>query len=107
MMTGLTVLLSPLLGYLTLRAGSVIAAAIFHGTFNATAELAILVVQGGSDLIVGVTGLAGFIVLLLINIGLFFLDRRFLINAIIKPDANDDTDDRDSRLDGEIAQSIT
>jgi len=84
MMTGLTVLLSPLLGYLTLRAGSVVVAAIFHGTFNATAGLAILVVQGGNDLIVGVTGLAGFVVLLLADIGLFVFDRRFLTQAFVK-----------------------
>jgi membrane protease YdiL (CAAX protease family) len=44
MMTGMTVLLSPLLVYLTLRSGSVIAAAIFHGTLNATAGLPLLVV---------------------------------------------------------------
>src|SRR5262249_29729278 len=82
MMTGLTVLLSPLLGYLTLRAGSVVAAAIFHGTFNATAGLALLVVRGGSDLTVGVTGLAGFVVLLLADIGLFVFDRRLPARAV-------------------------
>jgi membrane protease YdiL (CAAX protease family) len=76
MMTVMTVLLSPLMGYITLRARSVVAAAIFHGTFNATAGLAILLLQGGNDLIVGVTGLAGFIVLLLADLGLFLLSRR-------------------------------
>jgi hypothetical protein len=55
-MTVLTVLLSPVLGSITLRANSVPAAAIFHGTFNATAGLALLVITGGSDLIGGVTG---------------------------------------------------
>lgn len=40
MMTVMTVLLSPLLGYVTIKANSVIAAAIFHGTFNATYGLA-------------------------------------------------------------------
>jgi membrane protease YdiL (CAAX protease family) len=91
MMTGMTVLLSPLLSYLTLRAGSVVAAAIFHGTFNATAGLAILVVTGGSDLIVGVTGLAGFIVLLLANIVLFVFNCRFPTKAFVKEVANRDT----------------
>jgi membrane protease YdiL (CAAX protease family) len=84
MMTGMTVLLSPLLGYMTLKAGSVVAAAILHGTFNAMAGLAILVVTGGSDLIVGVTGLAGFIVLLLANIVLFVFDRPFRFEAVAK-----------------------
>jgi membrane protease YdiL (CAAX protease family) len=90
LMTILTVLLSPLLGYLTLRAGSVVAAAIFHGTFNATAGLALLVVAGGSDLTVGVTGLAGFFVLLLANIGLFVFDRRFPTKAPVKEAADGD-----------------
>jgi hypothetical protein len=84
MMTGMTVLLSPLLVYVTLRANSVLAAAIFHGTFNATAGLALVVVTGGSDLIVGVTGLAGFIVLLLADIGLFVFCRRFPIKAVVR-----------------------
>jgi membrane protease YdiL (CAAX protease family) len=84
MMTAMTVLLSPLLGYLTLRAGSVVAAAIFHGTFNATAGLAILVVAGGSDLLVGVTGLAGLVVLLLADLGLFVYDRRFPAGAVAR-----------------------
>jgi membrane protease YdiL (CAAX protease family) len=75
-MTAFTVLLSPLLGYVTIRANSVIAAAIFHGTLNATAGLALMPVQGGSDLTVGVTGLAGIVTLLLFNCGLFIYDRR-------------------------------
>jgi uncharacterized protein len=91
LMTGLTVLLSPWLGYLTLRAGSVVAAALFHGTFNAMAGLAIMVVQGGSDLSVGVTGLAGFVVLLLANIGLFVFDRHFPTKALVQGPANRDT----------------
>jgi hypothetical protein len=84
-MTGMTVLLSPWLSYLTLRSGSVVAAAIFHGTFNATAGLAILVVEGGNDLLVGVTGLAGFVVLLLADLGLFLFDRRFPGEALAAP----------------------
>jgi membrane protease YdiL (CAAX protease family) len=84
MMTVMTVLLSPLLVYLTLRSGSVIAAAIFHGTLNATAGLAIIVVKGGNDLILGESGLAGFVVLLLANVGLFVFDRRYPFKAVAK-----------------------
>ena len=72
---GITVLLSPLFGYVTIKANSVIAAAFFHGTFNATCGLALVVVKGGTDLTVGVTGLAGLITLLLFNLGLFVYDR--------------------------------
>ena len=76
MMCVFTVLLSPLMGYVTIRANSVIAAAIFHGTLNATAGIGMLVLKGGNDLTVGVTGLAGFITLLLANLVLFLLKRR-------------------------------
>lgn len=75
MMTAMTVLLSPLMGYVTLKANSVIAAAIFHGTFNATFGLAILVVKGGNDRTVGVTGLAGLITLLVANVVLLLFIR--------------------------------
>jgi membrane protease YdiL (CAAX protease family) len=75
MMAAMTVLLSPLMGYVTLKANSVIAAAIFHGTFNATFGLAILVVKGGNVFTVGVTGLAGLITLLVANVVLLLFIR--------------------------------
>ena len=50
MMTILCVLLAPIFGYVRIKAHSVIAAAIIHGTFNATYGLAITLVRGGSDL---------------------------------------------------------
>lgn len=68
MMTLWTILLTPLLNYITLRAKSVIAAAIFHGTLNGTAGLALLYTSGGNDLTVGLTGLTGFIALALVNL---------------------------------------
>jgi membrane protease YdiL (CAAX protease family) len=75
MMTLLTILLSPLIGYVTWRAGSVYAAAVFHGTFNAAASLAIFL-SGGTVLVVGMTGLAGMLTLLLANVALWFYLRR-------------------------------
>lgn len=75
MMTLLTILLSPLIGYVTWRADSVYAAAVFHGTFNAAASLAIFL-SGGSVLVVGMTGLAGMLTLLLANLVLWFHLRR-------------------------------
>lgn len=68
------VLLSPIFSYVRLRAKSVLAAAVMHGTLNATYGLSIVMIAGGNDLVVGVTGLAGFIVLLIINIGIFVCD---------------------------------
>jgi membrane protease YdiL (CAAX protease family) len=81
LMTAMTVLLSPLLSYLTIRANSALSAAIFHGTLNATAGLAIVVIRGGDDLTTGVTGLAGLIVLAVMNLGLFAFDRWFKVAA--------------------------
>jgi membrane protease YdiL (CAAX protease family) len=75
MMVILCVLLAPIFGYVRFKAKSVIAAAIIHGSFNGTYGLAIVVVKGGSDLTVGVTGLSGFIVLAAINLGLLIYDR--------------------------------
>ena len=75
MMIVWTILLSPIFSYVRLRAKSVIAAAVIHGSLNATAGLGILVIKGGSDLTVGVTGLAGFVVLAIVNLGIFVFDR--------------------------------
>ena len=63
MMTLLCVLLAPIFGYVRVKARSVIAAAIIHGTFNATYGLSIVLLRGGNDLTTGVTGLPGFLVL--------------------------------------------
>ena len=73
MMTLFTVLLSPIYSYITIKAKSVIAAAILHGTMNGRAGLSTLVIQGGNDLTIGLTGLAGFITLVII-IGLVVYD---------------------------------
>jgi membrane protease YdiL (CAAX protease family) len=76
MMTIWCILLSPVMSYIRLRAKSVLAAAIFHGTLNGTAGLAIVLVQGGNDLTVGLTGLAGFMVLALVN-GVLLINRNY------------------------------
>ena len=55
--------------------GSVIVPAIMHGTFNAVAGLSAFVVTPANDLLYGVAGLAGFIVLLILDIFLYLYDR--------------------------------
>ena len=75
MMIIFTLLLSPIFSYVRLKAKSVVAAAVIHGSLNATVGLAIMVIKGGNDLTVGVTGLSGFIVLTLVNLGLFMYNR--------------------------------
>lgn len=76
MMTLWCMLLAPVISYIRLRAKSVIAAAIFHGTLNGTAGLAIMLVQGGSDLTIGLTGVTGFVVLIIANLGLWVYQLR-------------------------------
>jgi uncharacterized protein len=66
MMTVWCILLTPLFLYFMVKAKSVIAAAIMHGTLNATTGIAIMVIDGGNDLTVGMTGLAGFISLIFV-----------------------------------------
>lgn len=74
MMTVFCILLTPLFIYVTIRARSVIAAAVIHGTLNAVAGISIMMVSGGSDLTTGLTGLAGFIILVLFLAGLWIYD---------------------------------
>jgi len=74
MMIIFCLLLSPLFSYIRLKSKSVVAAAILHGSLNATGGLSIMVVKGGSDLIIGVMGVAGFIVLLIADLLIFLLD---------------------------------
>ncbi|MFT5680776.1 MAG: membrane protease YdiL (CAAX protease family) [Myxococcota bacterium] len=64
------VLLSPLHTLVRQRTGTVWGAAICHGTFNAAAGLPLMVTAGGSDLTVGVTGLAGVIGMTVCNLAL-------------------------------------
>ena len=68
-------LISPLFSYIRLKSKSVVAAAIFHGSLNGTAGLAIMMVKGGNDLVIGVTGATGFVVLFIANLCIFLLDR--------------------------------
>ena len=67
-------LLAPIFSYIRIKSRSVIAAAIIHGSLNATYGLSIMLIKGGNDLTIGVTGLAGFIVLFVVNLGIFFFD---------------------------------
>jgi uncharacterized protein len=74
LMTVQTLLLAPLFGYIALKANSVVAAAIFHGTFNGASVVATFGLQASSGLLIGVTGLGGFLVLLVANLCLLIFD---------------------------------
>jgi uncharacterized protein len=70
-----TILFSPLIGYLCIRANSVIAAAIMHGAINGTCMAPMVMLRGGNVLQIGVMGFAGILVLLCLNLALLTLGR--------------------------------
>ncbi len=61
--------------YFRQKGGSVIVPAIMHGTFNAVVPLSAIVVTPANDLLYGGAGLAGFIVLLIMDVFLYLYDR--------------------------------
>jgi uncharacterized protein len=75
MMIVMCTLLTPFFLYITIKARSVIASAIMHGTMNAVAGISIMGIKGGNDLTSGITGLAGFIALILFFAGLVVYDQ--------------------------------
>ena len=75
MMVVLCVLLTTMLMYFRLKSCSVIVPAIMHGTYNAVAGISNLLVTPFDDLLYGCPGLAGMIMLLVVNICLFIYDR--------------------------------
>ncbi|MGI6409818.1 MAG: CPBP family intramembrane glutamic endopeptidase [Bacteroidales bacterium] len=82
MMTIFCMLLSPLLMYITIKAKSVIAAAIAHGTMNAIAGISVMMIKGGNDLNAGITGLAGFIAIIVFVALIFVYDMYISKNKI-------------------------
>ena len=82
------ILLTPLFNYITIKAKSVIAAAIMHGTLNATAGIAIMLVAGGNDLTVGMTGFSGFVVLGIILLLLYVYDKELATEKIMNKEIN-------------------
>lgn len=75
LMVVLCLLLTPMLMYFRKKSGSVVAAAIVHGSLNAVAGVTALVVTPANDLLYGAAGLAGMIVLLVVDVCLYLYDR--------------------------------
>ncbi|WP_253184615.1 CPBP family intramembrane glutamic endopeptidase [Natrialba sp. SSL1] len=69
-MTAACLAMSPVYTYVTIRAKSVIAPAIFHGTFNAFGTTLIVFAQGGSELVVNPVGAVGIAVFGLAAVGI-------------------------------------
>jgi hypothetical protein len=75
MMVVWCILLSPLFLFIRLKTHSVIGAAIFHGTLNASAGLPLMYIAGGNDLTSGITGFPGFVTLALVITIMVIYDR--------------------------------
>jgi uncharacterized protein len=82
MMTVFCTLLSPLFLYIRLKTHSTIAAAIMHGTLNATAGISLMYLVGGNDLTIGMTGFSGFITLVLVIGIMVWYDLKFSKHSI-------------------------
>ena len=76
MMVAFCVLVTPLMVFIRERSGSVIMAAIAHGTINALGGLPIVYLIGYKELLSGITGLAGFIVLALADIVILLINNK-------------------------------
>lgn len=61
--------------YFVLKTRSMVVAAVMHGTFNAISGLVIYFVRGGTDLLNGMPGLSGFIVMGLAIVCMVLYDR--------------------------------
>ncbi|MCE5250952.1 CPBP family intramembrane metalloprotease [bacterium] len=85
MMIVFCLLLAPLLNYIRLKSGSVAAASIFHGTLKSLVAVPMIMVEGGNDLTLGFTGLAGFIVLFVANLLVAGFDRFVSDQPVIFP----------------------
>jgi len=70
------ILLSFPMIFFTVKTKSVFTAAWFHGILNASAGFGLLWISNASDLLVGVTGLSGFIALFILGLILFVINQK-------------------------------
>ena len=76
LMVILTTLMSPIIGYIRLRNGSVWAASLFHGTVNAVAALSILPLSVQTFPWNGMVGIGGFAVLAIGCVWVYFAHKK-------------------------------
>ncbi len=67
-MTIFCILWSPIFNFIRIKSGSVIATSILHGSLNATAGFSFVFIKGGNELITGILGVSGFIVVAIVDI---------------------------------------
>lgn len=70
-MIAFCILFAPIFTLIREKSGSVISASILHGGINALGGSSVMLLKGGNELLIGLTGLAGFIVLAILNIMIF------------------------------------
>lgn len=75
-MTIFCILYSPIFNLIRIKSNSVIAASILHGAINASYGFSVVFLKGGNELTVGMLGLAGFVVLLIVDIIIWLYVRR-------------------------------
>mgnify|MGYP002623730173 CR=1 FL=1 len=75
MMILFCLMVTPMVQYIRIKANSVIAVAVFHGTINAGSGISLLYIDGFNDLLCGTAGLAGILILFIVNCGLFAFDK--------------------------------
>jgi membrane protease YdiL (CAAX protease family) len=75
MMIVYCILMTPMMIYIVKKSKSVITASIFHGANNAIGGITLLYLVGGNDLTNNITGLAGCIALLIMNVAFFLFDK--------------------------------
>lgn len=80
MMIAFCMLFTPVMVFIREKSGSVIMAAVAHGTLNALAGISIMYLAGYNELVGSITGIAGFIVLAIADL-LIFLFRNNRITA--------------------------
>lgn len=73
MMIAFCMLFTPVMVFIREKSGSVIMAAIAHGTLNALAGISIMYLAGYKELVGSITGIAGFIVLAVADLLIFLL----------------------------------
>ncbi|MCI5047754.1 MAG: CPBP family intramembrane metalloprotease [Aquisalinus sp.] len=76
MMVGFCLMLSPWMGYLRDRSGSVFAGSIFHGVLNGAAPMTLFVLITDDVFLRGIVGIPGLIVMAVLTLPLLFLPKK-------------------------------
>lgn len=76
MMIAFCVLLTPIMNFFREKSGSAVVAAIAHGVINATAGVSLMYLTTQNDLLYGATGLAGFLVLIVLDLCILAYQKR-------------------------------